>query len=58
MTFTCGLNKFFGDGSRLYPKACLASAYRVELFLPPDLCKIVISDHDCRVGKNDTHVTV
>jgi hypothetical protein len=29
----------FGDGLRLCPWACLASAYRVELFLPPALCK-------------------
>jgi hypothetical protein len=36
----------------------MASALRVELFLSPALCKRVISDHDCRLGKIDTRVTV
>jgi hypothetical protein len=47
-----------GDGSRLCPKACLASTYKVELFLLPGLCKIVIMDCDCRLGKTNTCVTV
>jgi hypothetical protein len=33
-------------------------AYIVELFLTPALCRRVISDRDCRLGKIDTRVTV
>jgi hypothetical protein len=47
-----------GDGSRLYPWACLASDYKVELFLLLALCQGVISDSDCRLGKNGTDVAV
>jgi hypothetical protein len=36
----------------------MASAFRVELFLLPTLCKRVISDHDCRLRKIDTRVIV
>ena len=34
------------------------TACRVELFLSPALCKRVSSDHDCRLGKDGTRVTV